>query len=73
MRTGEPIVYTSADSVFQIAAHEDVVPVPELYRFCEIAFDLVGKRPRRRPRDRPAVCRHAGIFSSGRPTGATLR
>ena len=33
MRTGKPIVYTSADSVFQIAAHEDVVPVPELYRY----------------------------------------
>ena len=32
MRTGAPIVYTSADSVFQIAAHEDVVPVAELYR-----------------------------------------
>jgi phosphopentomutase len=42
IRTGSPIVYTSADSVFQIAAHEEVVPVPELYRFCEIAFDLVG-------------------------------
>jgi phosphopentomutase len=42
LRTGCPIVYTSADSVFQIAAHEDVVPVPELYRFCEIAFELVG-------------------------------
>jgi phosphopentomutase len=42
IRTGAPIVYTSADSVFQIAAHEEVVPVPELYRFCEIAFDLVG-------------------------------
>jgi len=42
IRTGRPIVYTSADSVFQIAAHEDVVSVPELYRFCEIAFDLVG-------------------------------
>ena len=42
MRTGSPIVYTSADSVFQIAAHEDVVPVPELYRICEVAFDLVG-------------------------------
>ncbi len=42
IRTGAPIVYTSADSVFQIAAHEDVVPVPELYRFCEIAFELVG-------------------------------
>ena len=43
MRTGQPIVYTSADSVFQIAAHEEVIPVPELYRICEIAFDLVGK------------------------------
>jgi phosphopentomutase len=40
--TGKPIVYTSADSVFQIAAHESIVPVPELYRICEIAFDLVG-------------------------------
>jgi len=43
MRTGRPIVYTSADSVFQIAAHEDIIPVPELYRICEIAYDLVGK------------------------------
>ncbi len=39
--TGKPIVYTSADSVFQVAAHEDVIPVPELYRMCEIAFELV--------------------------------
>lgn len=43
MRTGFPIVYTSADSVFQIAAHEEVVPVAELYRYCEAAFDLVGR------------------------------
>ena len=41
--TGKPIVYTSADSVFQIAAHEDVVPVAELYRICETAFDIVGR------------------------------
>lgn len=41
--TGRPIVYTSADSVFQIAAHEDVVPIAELYRICEIAFELVGR------------------------------
>jgi len=40
MRTGAPIVYTSADSVFQIAAHESVIPVRELYRLCEIAYDL---------------------------------
>ncbi len=40
MRTGSPIVYTSADSVFQVAAHEDVIPLWELYRDCEIARDL---------------------------------
>ena len=36
VKTGKPIVYTSADSVFQIAAHEEVIPVEELYRICEI-------------------------------------
>jgi phosphopentomutase len=43
MRTGALIVYTSADSVFQIAAHEDIVPLPELYRACEMAYQLVGE------------------------------
>ncbi len=43
MRTGSPIIYTSADSVFQIAAHEAVVPIDELYRYCDVAFDLVGR------------------------------
>jgi phosphopentomutase len=43
MRTGALIVYTSADSVFQVAAHEAVVPVPELYRACEVAYKLVGE------------------------------
>ncbi len=43
MRTGTPIVYTSADSVFQIAAHEDVDPGrPSCIEFCEIAYELVG-------------------------------
>jgi phosphopentomutase len=42
MASGKPIVYTSADSVFQIAAHERVVPVPDLYRYCETAFELAG-------------------------------
>ncbi|MCC6588865.1 MAG: phosphopentomutase [Bryobacterales bacterium] len=41
MRTGKPIVYTSADSVFQIAAHEQVIPIPELYRMCEAARDIL--------------------------------
>ena len=43
MRTGAPIVYTSADSVFQIAAHESIVPVEELYRYCRAAFDIVSR------------------------------
>jgi phosphopentomutase len=43
IRTGSLIVYTSADSVFQIAAHEQIVPIPELYRACEIAYALVGE------------------------------
>ncbi|MBR2942516.1 MAG: phosphopentomutase, partial [Clostridia bacterium] len=41
IRTGKLIVYTSADSVFQIAAHEDVVPLDELYRYCQIARELL--------------------------------
>ncbi len=40
-KTGALIVYTSADSVFQVAAHEEVVPVPELYRYCEIAREIL--------------------------------
>ncbi len=40
VETGALIVYTSADSVFQIAAHEDIVPIEELYRYCEIAREL---------------------------------
>jgi len=43
VRTGAPIVYTSADSVFQIAAHESVIPIDELYRMCRVAFELVGQ------------------------------
>jgi phosphopentomutase len=41
VRTGKPIVYTSGDSVFQIAAHEDVISIAELYRMCEIARKLL--------------------------------
>lgn len=40
LTTGFPIVYTSADSVFQIAAHEGVVPVAQLYEWCEAAYDI---------------------------------
>src|SRR5271163_2067572 len=41
VRTGKPIVYTSGDSVFQIATHEEVIPIAELYRMCEIARKIL--------------------------------
>jgi phosphopentomutase len=41
VRTGYPIVYTSADSVFQVAAHEEVIPIEELYRICQIAREML--------------------------------
>jgi len=40
LRTGSPILYTSADSVFQVAAHEDVIPLEELYRICRIGYEI---------------------------------
>jgi len=46
VRTGKPIVYTSGDSVFQIAAHEEVIPIAELYRMCEIARKLLDGKYR---------------------------
>ena len=41
VKTGYPIIYTSADSVFQIAAHEDVIPLERLYKMCEIAREML--------------------------------
>ena len=61
VRTGRPIVYTSADSVFQIAAHEEVIPVAELYRICEIAFELVAPMRVGRVIARPFVGRPASF------------
>lgn len=46
VRTGKPIVYTSADSVFQIAAHEQVIPLPRLYQICEIARRILDGEDR---------------------------
>lgn len=43
IKTGFPIIYTSADSVFQIAAHEDVIPVEKLYEICKIAREMLNK------------------------------
>lgn len=42
IKTGYPIIYTSADSVFQIEAHEDIIPVPKLYKMCEIARRILN-------------------------------
>ncbi|RME71529.1 MAG: phosphopentomutase [Chloroflexi bacterium] len=56
MRTGKPIVYTSADSVFQIAAHEEVIPLEELYNICRIARRiLTGEHEVNRVIARPFV------------------
>jgi len=67
LRTGKPIVYTSADSVFQIAAHEDIVPVDELYRWCEMARKmLVGKHGVGRVIARPFAGKHPFVRTAGR-------
>lgn len=64
IRTGKLIVYTSADSVFQIAANEAVVPLPELYRICEIAREmLVGDLEVGRVIARPFIGEKAGAFT----------
>ncbi len=59
IKTGKLIVYTSADSVFQIAAHEEIVPIDELYRICRIAREmLVGKYGVGRVIARPFIGAH---------------
>ena len=63
MKTGDLIVYTSADSVFQIAAHEEVVPLEKLYEYCHIARDLLkGKHGVGRVIARPFLGDKAGNF-----------
>ncbi len=64
MRTGKPIVYTSADSVFQIAAHEAVIPVPELYEISQIAREILkGEHAVGRVIARPFVGNSAADFT----------
>ncbi len=81
MRTGKPIVYTSGDSVFQVAAHEEVIPPPELWRMCEIARALMrGEHNVGRVIARPFVGPGKGRFTrtanrrdfSVTPTGETV-
>jgi phosphopentomutase len=63
MRTGSPIVYTSADSVFQVAAHEEVIPLWELYKICETARQILrGEHEVGRVIARPFVG-HPGSFT----------
>jgi len=64
MRTGDLIVYTSADSVFQIAAHEEVVPVEQLYEYCRIAREILqGEHGVGRVIARPFVGACSGAFT----------
>jgi len=81
MRTGSPIVYTSADSVFQVAAHEEVIPIEELWRICAIAREVMrGENNVGRIIARPFVGTGKGHFKrtanrkdfSVRPTGETV-
>src|SRR5258708_28551779 len=81
MRTGAPIVYTSADSVFQVAAHENVIPIEELWRMCTIARELMrGEHNIGRIIARPFIGTGKGHFKrtanrkdfSVKPTGETV-
>src|SRR5437588_10172678 len=81
MRTGFPIVYTSADSVFQVATHEEIIPVEELWRICAIAREVMrGENNVGRIIARPFVGSGRGHFKctanrkdfSVRPTGDTV-
>ena len=63
MRTGKPIVYTSADSVLQIAAHEKTFGLENLYKLCEIAYKLVQPYHIARVIARPFVGEKAGEFT----------
>ncbi len=79
-RTGNPIVYTSADSVFQIAAHEDIIPLEELYRMCKAARAILDGADRvARVIARPFIGRPGSFQRTGNrkdfavpPPGATL-
>ncbi len=80
METGDLIVYTSADSVFQVAAHEDIVPVEQLYEYCRIAREiLVGEHGVGRVIARPFIGKPGAFERTVRrhdfslePTGTTM-
>ena len=63
IKTGKPIIYTSADSVFQIAAHEEIIPIERLYEICHIAREILdGKDKVGRVIARPFLGTHAEDF-----------
>src|SRR5438552_13161664 len=67
IRTGKPIVYTSADSVFQIAAHEETIPLDRLYEICETARDLLrGEHEVGRVIARPFLGSAGSFYQIGR-------
>jgi phosphopentomutase len=81
IRTGKPIIYTSADSVFQIAAHEDVIPLKRLYEICQLAREILqGEHAVARVIARPFIGKSKSDFVrtvyrkdfSLKPTGETL-
>jgi phosphopentomutase len=81
LKSGKPIIYTSADSVFQIAAHDDVIPLKKLYELCQISRDLLqGKHAVARVIARPFIGKNREDFSrtkyrrdfSLKPIGKTL-
>jgi phosphopentomutase len=73
LRTGFPIIYTSADSVFQIACHEQVIPPAELYRFCQIARQiLVGDHGVARVIARPFVGAPGSFLRTGNRKDFTI-
>ena len=71
--TGKPIVYTSADSVFQIAAHEDVVDVDTLYDWCEDAFRVVSQWGVARVIARPFVGEPGAFVRTGNRQDFAMR
>lgn len=80
IRTGKPIIYTSADSVFQIAAHEEVIPLGELYKMCESARRILnGEHAVGRVIARPFNGESGSFYRTGgrhdyslEPTGTTM-
>lgn len=80
IKTGKPIIYTSADSVFQIAAHEEVIPLEKLYKMCESAREILsGEHGVGRVIARPFLGEVGSFYRTGNrhdyslePTGITL-